>query len=386
MKGHADRLIQTHSPAYMLKANSGGEMPEVNSVGSSNESLASVGRESLDLLQLSALAQPADIDDICDEEIQNVLDSESDDGEYAAGEAMAEFSEDANMEVEMAASNGFQRNVDTDHSKPPNILIYCGKKDSSRKFEGVRQIFAQCLHPERYVIYHLKHDQVLTTPWKDNSALLILSSEKLYDGVDEAVYSYFRNGGKVLSFCSSLDNYIIKRYPYQDSPMNVLLLNCGSRINVTVIGGRFGYTDIKNDLMRPNDIKNIDVLGIASEFGDKPVIIKVEAKQKDSEKSGVAILSQVCWIWRRHYFCPLTEDDFVEVVFNDFLIAVLVLDLFNVFMCSDGFVSLTYLIGPCYLSIITQKPLTSAVVLSSDPAHDGFLSGRMWEDLPTMCG
>ncbi|XP_064607111.1 biotin--protein ligase-like [Liolophura sinensis] len=292
VKGHADRLIQTHSPASVWKSNAGGEMPEANSVGSSNESLASVGRESLDLQQLSALSESADID-MCDEEIQNVLDSESDDGDYAAGEAMAEFSEDANLEVEGATSNGFQRNVDTDHSKPPNILIYCGKKDSSRKFEGVRQIFAQCLHPERYVIYHLKHDQVHTTPWKENSALLILSSEKLYDGVDEAVYKYFRNGGKVLSFCSSLDNFIIKRDPYQDSPMNVLLLNCGKRINVTVIGGRFAYGHIKDGLMRPNDISSIDVLGVASEFGDKPVIIKAKAEQKDSEKSGVAILSQV---------------------------------------------------------------------------------------------
>jgi len=44
--------------------------------------------------------------------------------------------------------------------KPPNVVIYCGKTDSRRLFEKVRDTIALCLNPDRYAIYHLKHEQV----------------------------------------------------------------------------------------------------------------------------------------------------------------------------------------------------------------------------------
>jgi len=45
-------------------------------------------------------------------------------------------------------------------SKPPNIVIYCGKKDSSRQFMNVKSVINQCVNVDRYIIYHLKHEQV----------------------------------------------------------------------------------------------------------------------------------------------------------------------------------------------------------------------------------
>ena len=74
--------------------------------------------------------------------------------------------------------------------KPPNILIYCGKKDSNRLFEGVRSVISKCVNPNRYTIYHLKHDHVKTVPWIDNTVLLIISSDKVYDGVDDVFRNY----------------------------------------------------------------------------------------------------------------------------------------------------------------------------------------------------
>ena len=44
--------------------------------------------------------------------------------------------------------------------KPPNVVIYCGKKDSSRQFMSVKSVVNQCVNIDRYIIYHLKHEQV----------------------------------------------------------------------------------------------------------------------------------------------------------------------------------------------------------------------------------
>lgn len=46
------------------------------------------------------------------------------------------------------------------YSKPPNIVVYCGKKDANRKFESLKQVLYQCVHNDCYVVYHLKHDEV----------------------------------------------------------------------------------------------------------------------------------------------------------------------------------------------------------------------------------
>lgn len=72
----------------------------------------------------------------------------------------------------------------------------------------VRSTIQQCVNSERYVIYNLKHDQVLSTPWIDNTLLLIISSEKVYDGVDQAFLKYFLQGGLLMSFGSTFDELI----------------------------------------------------------------------------------------------------------------------------------------------------------------------------------
>ncbi|KAJ8317519.1 hypothetical protein KUTeg_005423 [Tegillarca granosa] len=80
--------------------------------------------------------------------------------------------------------------------KPPNVMVYCGKKDSQRKFDNVKAILEQCLNPECYVIYHLQHDMVHNVPWDDNTALLIVSGHHLSDNVDQAFF-----GPSVCYYC-----------------------------------------------------------------------------------------------------------------------------------------------------------------------------------------
>ena len=70
-------------------------------------------------------------------------------------------------------------------SKPPNVLIYCGKKDRQSAYDAMKRLISRCIRTSRYVIYLLKHDDVLTKPWQDNTELLIIASDKVYDGVDE---------------------------------------------------------------------------------------------------------------------------------------------------------------------------------------------------------
>jgi len=53
-----------------------------------------------------------------------------------------------------------QRRRATLRCKPPNVVVYCGKKDSGRLFAGIRSALSQCLNTDQYVIYQLKHDQV----------------------------------------------------------------------------------------------------------------------------------------------------------------------------------------------------------------------------------
>lgn len=95
--------------------------------------------------------------------------------------------------------------------KPPNVLLYCGKKEPERVFENLNSLMQKCLNTESYTIYSLKHDTVHTTPWIENTALLVISSECLCDDVDTKFIEYFRKGGHVISFRSSFDNYLVEK-------------------------------------------------------------------------------------------------------------------------------------------------------------------------------
>ena len=90
----------------------------------------------------------------------------------------------------------------TKSGRPPNILIYTGKDEhNSDKFQKTKELLQQCLHQDKYVIYQLKHDLVLQEPWKENTELLLLTSDHVLDKSRvDAFEIYIRDGGKLLDF------------------------------------------------------------------------------------------------------------------------------------------------------------------------------------------
>jgi biotin--protein ligase len=188
-------------------------------------------------------------------------------------------------------------------SKPPNVLIYCGKKDSSRLFDSVKSVLSQSINTDRYTIYHLKHDTVRTTPWCDNTALLVIASDKVYDGVDHCFLDYFLHGGIVISFGSAFDSLIVHREARPPggtgstpaTGLGIVTLRCSGQDNVAVICGRYCYVEEKSgETMRTRHLPegllpDVRLSCIGRDVKSGQCVI-VEATHTIS--GGVAILSQ----------------------------------------------------------------------------------------------
>jgi len=171
-------------------------------------------------------------------------------------------------------------------SKPPNILIYCGKKDSSRLFARVKSVLCQCISSSQYAVYHLKHEDVMSTVWQDNTSLLVVASDKVYDGVDRLFLQYFVRGGTLLSFGSAFDNLIVERrvrLPAMSGQFGVVTLQCHGLSSVSVIGTKYCYAEPV--------LSDVTMTCLASDDASSLPVI-VEAVHQSS--TGVAILSQVC--------------------------------------------------------------------------------------------
>ncbi len=199
---------------------------------SSNESLASLnGAE-----RVCAEGIP-NVDFLGRNDLDSLVlaDSGSEISSLGGGEAMCESVAVLAPEILTPA-----RRKDMNQQKPPNVLIYCGKKDSVRLFESVRSTISQCLNPDRYVVYHLKHEQVHTTPWKDNALMLVVASDKVYDGLDKAFLQYFYEGGTVMSFNSVFDAQILDRTPIAKN-LGVMSLSFHKWKDVALVQGCHVY-------------------------------------------------------------------------------------------------------------------------------------------------
>ena len=167
--------------------------------------------------------------------------------------------------------------------KPPNVLVYCGQKDSTRQFDAVKEIISQCLNTSRYVIYHLRHSDVHTVPWSDNTRLLVISSECVYGGVDAAFLKYFWQGGAIISFTSAFDTLFVEHVQNRSIP-GVLRMSFEQCAEVSVICGCYTYDGTSSQL------PGVDVRVVATDAKTrKPVILQV----LDENSGGVAFLSQV---------------------------------------------------------------------------------------------
>ncbi|XP_056004941.1 biotin--protein ligase-like isoform X2 [Ostrea edulis] len=169
-------------------------------------------------------------------------------------------------------------------AKPPNIVVYCGKKDASRKFQNVKQVLQQCINNDCYVIYCLKHDEVHSVPWAENTALLVLTEENLYDKCDDVVCRYFERGGGLISFGSNVDaNFVPRRELHKGT--GIRSVSYGVYKEVPLLCGRHSY-------MIDTTRSDVAVKGLATD--DKEQTVVVEVTQNVTEQTpGRAILSQV---------------------------------------------------------------------------------------------
>ncbi|BFZ09694.1 hypothetical protein BsWGS_12734 [Bradybaena similaris] len=154
-----------------------------------------------------------------------------------------------NTELSTEENNG-QDGSSGSRLKPPNILVYCGIKDTARKFSEVKSSLEACINTEAYTIYHLKHDAVLSTPWRSNSALLLVSScVNLRPEVEDEIRNFvLKDHGKLLSFNSSVESVFINKV--EEEGVN------GERLTkfdfkdgqfITSVRGRFVYSGLKGN-------------------------------------------------------------------------------------------------------------------------------------------
>ncbi len=138
------------------------------------------------------------------------------------------------------------RRAATNQSKPPNVLVYTGKKDATRHFEAVKSVLQHCLNCDRYAIYQLKHEQVHTTPWAQNAVLLVVSSERAYDGAAEEFVKFFQSGGSVIFFGCAADAAFVKKRQTASAAAGIVPLTYKQHSGVSVISARsekFAFTE-----------------------------------------------------------------------------------------------------------------------------------------------
>ncbi|XP_076445660.1 uncharacterized protein LOC143283340 [Babylonia areolata] len=169
--------------------------------------------------------------------------------------------------------------------KPPNVVVYCGKKDSARKFDMIKEGLEQCLNISAYTIYILPHEEVMSLPWEDNSATLIISHDYLHDNIGKKFASFLMNGGKVLSFGSSMEAEFLVRKEVKGRPA-ITKFNLQKWRDVSAIQGRHHY--IPGSLKKGNS--SMDTLVVDPASG-QPLVVRLTLSSEHG--NGTAIFSQL---------------------------------------------------------------------------------------------
>ena len=254
-----------------LLASAIGEEHEDNADEWSNESLASnssIGR--VDLLDISD-SELLEGDNYMEESIN----------ESGSGEGLSEFNlEDSSGSL----SQSWKVVQSASMMKPPNVLIYTGKSDSVRKFDKVKKVIDQCLDNECYVVYHLRHEDIDTTPWTDNTNLLVIACRRHFDNASAAFLNFFKNGGKVIGFGSGFDSEIIGQTLLRKQ-IWYTQLSYKTWSNVDLITGGYLYN------VKEVKMENCKATSLAVDKEGNVVIAKVTMDTKGL--SGCYIMSQV---------------------------------------------------------------------------------------------
>ncbi|GFT33608.1 biotin--protein ligase [Nephila pilipes] len=130
--------------------------------------------------------------------------------------------------------------------KPPNVLVYLGEKEQ-KVFDNISINLMKCLNKDKYVVYELKKSQVLGSPWKENTALLVMFSEEIESKIAEAFRDYVENEGKILIFCSNFDHTEVGLNFNVISGARLVKINYKTILDVPICQGKFSYR-LKNSV------------------------------------------------------------------------------------------------------------------------------------------
>ncbi|KAG8182667.1 hypothetical protein JTE90_019692 [Oedothorax gibbosus] len=147
------------------------------------------------------------------------------------------------------------------NSKPPNILIYVGEYEKVL-VKNITVNLLSCLHPDKYVVYGLKDYQVLNSPWKECTEVLVVFCEEIDEDVTNVFEEYISSGGKILVFCSNMNSKklgLVSTAAYSDELMKVKFKHFENE--VVLYHGKYNYS-----------LENGEVLATNSD--GKPVVTK----------------------------------------------------------------------------------------------------------------
>lgn len=169
--------------------------------------------------------------------------------------------------------------------KPPNVLVYCGIKDSARKFGNIKSCLEQCLNIDAYTLYHLAHEQVTSTPWADNSAALVISCDKLYTNIEQTFSEYLLSGGRVISFGSSMEANFLERKTTHER-LTVAKFDFDTWKDVSTIQGCHCYT--RGSLKQDNS--TVEAVVVDHKTGEPLVVLLTLS---GNTGNGCAVFSQL---------------------------------------------------------------------------------------------
>ncbi|CAL1545471.1 unnamed protein product [Lymnaea stagnalis] len=181
-------------------------------------------------------------------------------------------------------------------TKPPNILVYCGLKDTARIFSGIRSTLEASINTDAYTVYHLSHEVMMSAPWSSSAALLIVSScPQLRPEVEDKIIDYVvRHGGRLLSFNSSIDARFARKSPEEGIDGDRLVsFKYGDCDDVTTVRGRYYYSAVTeySEVIISQDRGTRDHFENGGHMMDqhkKALVLKTFG-----EGTGVAVLSQL---------------------------------------------------------------------------------------------
>ena len=179
-------------------------------------------------------------------------------------------------------------------AKPPNVLVYCGADDNSKQtYASIRSGLNLCINADVYIIYHLTHIEMLTSPWMENTALLLLSScPKLSPEVEHKVREFvFNNSGSLLSFNTSVDAFFAQKIDDSAKDASQLFtFKLNDSHTVTCLQGNAFYTRRQGVSETIVSVADGDIGGVHAENDShqKALVLKTEL-----DNGSVVVLSQV---------------------------------------------------------------------------------------------